>query len=206
MNVGPGTTGDAGTAVLLDTADIQATALRPRPTPYRGQYVVVRVDDAEQGREMLRRLLPHVAPADETWEPELEGWLGVAFTHHGLKALGLPQSSLDSFPLAFREGMAARAEILNDLDRNSPEHWENPFGTPDAHVFIAIYARDEVALDAMLRRAHGSREDLSGVEVVYRLPFSELPDGRNPFGFRDGLHNPVIEGYGPPREGTARRP
>ena len=48
--------------------------------------------------------------------------------------------------------------------------------------------------------------DLPKIAVIYRLKFSELPEGRNPFGFKDGLHNPRIEasganahqGYGPP--------
>jgi len=49
----------------LETADIQATVLRPRPKPYCGEYVILRIGNAEQGREMLRRILPYVAPADE---------------------------------------------------------------------------------------------------------------------------------------------
>jgi len=28
------------------------------------------------------------------------------------------------------------------------------------------------------------------------MKFSELPDGRNPSGFKDGLHNPHVEGSG----------
>src|ERR1700692_151036 len=95
----------------LEFSDIQATVLRPRPSPYRGQYVVLRIDDAAQGREMLRRIIPHVAPADDWWLPTLSGWLGVALTFAGLKALGVPQASLDSFPEEFRQGMAARASI-----------------------------------------------------------------------------------------------
>ena len=67
----------------LETSDIQATVLRPRPKPYCGEYVVLRVGNAEQGREMLRRILPHVAPADEWWVPSLPGWLGIAFTFEG---------------------------------------------------------------------------------------------------------------------------
>jgi hypothetical protein len=31
---------------VLDTSDIQATVLRPRPSPYLGEYVVLRIDDA----------------------------------------------------------------------------------------------------------------------------------------------------------------
>src|SRR5215831_16572876 len=83
----------------LETNDIQATVLRPRPKPYLGEYVLLRIDDVEQGREMLRRLIPHVAPAAEWWVPSLPGWLGIAFTFEGLKALGVPQASLDSFPI-----------------------------------------------------------------------------------------------------------
>jgi hypothetical protein len=30
------------------------------------------------------------------------------------------------------------------------------------------------------------------------MKFSELPEGRNHFGFRDGLHNPHVEGSGIP--------
>ena len=113
----------------LETSDIQATVLRPRPSPYRGQYIVLRIGNAEQGREMLRRILPHVAPADEWWVPSTPGWLGIAFTFEGLKALGVPQASLDSFPIEFRQGMAARAAILHDFGANAPANWEYPFGT-----------------------------------------------------------------------------
>ena len=62
----------------LEVSDIQATILRPRPSPYRGEYVVLRIGNAAQGREMLRRIIPYVAPADEWWLPTLPGWLGIA--------------------------------------------------------------------------------------------------------------------------------
>jgi len=32
----------------LEVSDIQATVLRPRPSPYRGEYLIVRVDDASK--------------------------------------------------------------------------------------------------------------------------------------------------------------
>jgi Dyp-type peroxidase family len=190
----------------LEVSDIQATVLRPRPSPYKGEYVILTVGDAAQGREMLRRLIPHVAPADDWWIPSLPGWLGIAFTYQGLRALGVPQASLDSFPQEFREGMAARASILNDVGNNAPANWEYPFGTEDMHVALAIYSEDDESLETVLERARQSHHDLPGVSVVYRLKFSELPEGRNPFGFKDGLHNPYVEGsgvhvhpgYGPP--------
>ncbi|MGY2735083.1 Dyp-type peroxidase [Sphingomonas sp. UYP23] len=178
----------------VEIGDIQATILRPRPSPYKGEYVVLNVADPVQGRDMLRRILPHVAPADSSWAPSLTGWLSVAFTFSGLRAIGLSNDCLESFPLEFREGMAARATVLGDTGENSPDRWEYPFGSTDAHVLIAIYAKDETGLEAMLERARQSHHDLPAIEVLYRLPFSELPDGRNPFGFKDGLHNPRVEG------------
>ncbi len=45
-----------------------------------------------------------------------------------------------------------------------------------------------------MEQAHQSRMDLSHISVVYRQKFSELPEGRNLFGFKDGLHNPHVEG------------
>jgi deferrochelatase/peroxidase EfeB len=134
----------------LETSDIQATVLRPRPKPYCGEYVILRIGNAEQGREMLRRILPYVAPADEWWMPSLPGWLGIAFTFEGLKALGVPPASLDSFPIEFRQGMAARAAILHDFGANAPANWEYPFGTPDAHVALAIYAKSNQDLQKVL--------------------------------------------------------
>jgi Dyp-type peroxidase family len=187
----------------LETSDIQATVLRPRPKPYCGEYVILRIGNAEQGREMLRRILPHVAPADEWWVPSLPGWLGIAFTFEGLKALGVPQASLDSFPIEFRQGMAARAEILHDFGANAPANWEYPFGMPDAHVALAIYAKSNEDLQKVLELARKSHHDLQHISVLYRMQFGELPEGRNPFGFRDGLHNPHVEGSGPAGVSTA---
>jgi len=186
----------------LETSDIQATVLRPRPSPYCGEYVILRIGDAAQGREMLRRILPHVAPADEWWVPSLHGWLGIAFTFEGLKALGVPQDSLDSFPTEFRQGMAARAETLHDFGASAPANWEYPFGTPNAHVALAIYAKSNQDLEKVLELARKSHADLPEISIVYRLRFGELPDGRNPFGFKDGLHNPHVEGSGSAGAGT----
>jgi Dyp-type peroxidase family len=145
---------------------------------------------------MLRRIIPYVAPAEEWWVPSIPAWLGIAFSYQGLKALGLPQASLDSFPEEFRQGMAARAEILRDIGDNAPANWEYPFGTSDAHVALAIYSRDDSSLESVLEQARQSQRDLPQIAVVYRMKFSELPDGRNPFGFKDGLHNPHVEGSG----------
>ena len=44
-------------------------------------------------------------------------WVSVAFTWNGLRALGLDEDSLATFPEEFRQGMVARAEMLGDTGR-----------------------------------------------------------------------------------------
>src|SRR5215212_185255 len=91
----------------LDIDDIQSPVLRMRPAPYVGCHVLLHFADPAQGCEFLRRLLPHVVSAAQF--AAADTWVAIAFTYSGLQALGVPQASLDSFPTAFRQGMAARA-------------------------------------------------------------------------------------------------
>ena len=58
--------------------------------------------------------------------PKRQSWAALALTFEGLRALGVPEESLATFPVEFREGMAARAEILGDADESAAEHWEAP--------------------------------------------------------------------------------
>src|SRR6185436_4297806 len=100
-------------APTVDLDEIQATILRPRPAPYFGTHVLLRVDDARAGRAFLRRLTPHIDSAANWWSA-VDPWLEVGISYAGLKALGVPTDSLQSFPEAFREGMAERARYLGD--------------------------------------------------------------------------------------------
>jgi deferrochelatase/peroxidase EfeB len=61
----------------LELHEIQATVLRPRPEPYFGTHVLLRVDDALAGRDFLRRLTPHVDSAASWWNAA-KPWLSVA--------------------------------------------------------------------------------------------------------------------------------
>src|ERR1700757_919780 len=93
---------------MLDLHEIQSTVLRLRPAPYFGSHVALRIDDARAGRELLRRLMPYVDSAANWWNAA-DPWLSIGISYAGLAALGLPQDSLQSFPEAFRVGMAARS-------------------------------------------------------------------------------------------------
>src|SRR5262249_10218698 len=135
--------GDAPTdAPSLELDQIQATVLRHRPAPYFGAHVLLRVDDPGSGRELLRRLTPYVDSAANWWSAA-DPWLSVAISYAGLEALGVPDTSLGSFPEAFRVGMAARAGQLGDQGVNDPKNWERPFGTGQVHIGLSAFSDSE---------------------------------------------------------------
>src|SRR5262244_1470969 len=115
----------------LELNDIQSGVLRPRPTPYAATYIVLRIDDRMAGREVMRRVGGVVTSAANPTSPLAATWVSVALTSHGLKALGVPQASLDSFAWEFRQGMAARANALGDVGESDPRRWEKPLGSGD---------------------------------------------------------------------------
>ena len=181
----------------LDLADIQGGVLHARPSPYVGTYLLLRIDDRRDGREMLRRLSGSIASA-ATFSAASGAWLNVALTYRGLEALGVPETSLATFAPEFRAGMAARAAVLGDIGESAPEHWEHPLGTADVHVALALIARDQPGLDALLDRAQAAHAELPGVQVVWRQDCYALPTEREAFGFRDGISHPAVEGSGIP--------
>ncbi len=189
----------------LELSDIQSGALHPRPSPYAGTYIVLRIDDRRAGREVLRRLLSVLTPASDPAHIDQEAWLATALTFEGLRALGVPQASLESFPLAFRQGMAARAAYLGDVGESAPEKWEKPLGTSDVHLGITALSPDKARLDAVLERAQKAYEQMSGISVIWRLDCFALATEAEHFGFRDGISHPAVEGSGFPGSNPAEQ-
>jgi Dyp-type peroxidase family len=180
----------------LELDDIQNGVLHPRPLPYVATYILFRIDDRRAGREMLRRLIPDVASAADPTSPDRDAWLSVALTYQGLKVLGVPQASLDSFTPEFQQGMAARAELLGDVGQSSPDLWEKPLGTSDVHILMTAFSPDTSRRDDLLERARQASRHMAGVEVIYCQDAYMLPTGREAFGFKDGISNPAVEGSG----------
>lgn len=183
---------------MLELDDIQSGVLRPRPTPFDATYIIVRIDEPSAGRELMRRLGSVVSSAANPESPGRDTWVSVALSFQGLRALGVPQASLDSFSPQFRQGMAARAAMLGDVGESSPEHWEKPLGSPDVHVVLTAISKDAAHLEAALARARAALEDLPGIEPIWRQDCHVLPDETEPFGFKDGISHPAIDGSGIP--------
>ncbi len=184
-----------GDRVSLQLDDIQALILRSRPEPYVGIHAMLHVDEAAGGRDLIARLAPHI-PSAAGWTDDLSAWTGVAISHAGLRALGVPDASLTSFPLPFQQGMARRAEQLRDEGENAPERWEDAYRDDNCHIALTIYAVDEAALDAAVNKARAEFEASSGVTLIGTHTFGADADAKNPFGFRDSISQPTVAGAG----------
>jgi Dyp-type peroxidase family len=181
---------------ILELDDIQSGVLRPRPAPYAATYILFRIDDRQAGRELMRRVSTVVTSAANPTSPLADTSVSVALSYEGFKVLGVPQDSLDSFAWEFRQGMAARAKELGDTGESSPENWEQPLGTPHVHVALVALSTDDQKLEAAIDRARPAYQQLSGIKAIWRQNCHALPTEREPFGFKDGISHPAIEGSG----------
>jgi Dyp-type peroxidase family len=182
-------------APTLELHEIQATVLRPRPAPYFGTHIGLRIDDAHAGRELLRRLIPHVDSAS-SWLTARSTWLSVGISYSGLEALGVPQDSLQSFPEAFRVGMAARAAQLRDTGVNDPKNWEANFGKGEMHIALSAFSNTLEKKQRVLAFAREQYEQLKGISLLFTEDFGAQPGDLNSMGYKDGIDQPDIEGSG----------
>ena len=173
------------TAPKLELEDIQSIILRRRPSPYCGCHVLLRIEDASQGRELLNKLRPYVLSAAEYGRQDT--WMAVVITYAGLVALEVPDLSLASFSAAFRDGMAARASSVGDTGESSPEHWDPPYGTGDIHIALTLLSTTDNIFQANLEKARSVLSSLPGVRLLAREDFAQSPAERTPFGLQ-GRH------------------
>ena len=190
----------------LELDDIQSGVLRPRPTPYVATYIAFRIDERRAGRDLMRRVSEVVTSAANPQSPLADTWVSVALTYQGLKALGVPQESLDSFSWEFRQGMAARYKDLRDTGESHPDKWERPLGGSDLHVVLVAVSPDSERLEAALDRAREAYRAMSGIKTIWRQNCHALPNEKEPFGFRDGISHPAIEGSGIPGTNPHEKP
>lgn len=194
------------TTEKIELQDIQAIILRDRPLPYHGVNVFLEIRDTASAKTFLKEIIPYVTNAKNWWDND-DAWLAVAFTYEGLKKLKLPQATLQSFPDAFKKGMAARSEKLMDMNENAPEKWEAPFKDTANHIAVSITAKSKAALEEKKRIALQILSRHSGIQLRFQADFDTPIEGNfNHFGFRDGISNPEIEGSGAERLNNKERP
>lgn len=176
----------------LDLANIQGFVVRGYRLPLAG-YLFLRIEHPTSAREWLAQLTPHVLTAAR-WTEKPDSGVNLALSFEGLRALGVPDASLDEFPTEFKQGMAARAGLLGDVGESAPENWEAGFGGAGVHVLVMVSAQDDEALGRHLERVRDDVVRSAGLVVVSEQRGAALTDGKEHFGFADGFAQPAIEG------------
>lgn len=177
----------------LQLDDIQGIIIRGYSKLPAAHFLLLSFGDGALGRQWLSEIFDIITPGDH--RPERSA-MQIAFTFEGLKALGLPASVLDSFPLEFEDGMTTphKQFFLGDFAASAPEHWEwgGPT-TPRVHILLMLYAVDAKQLDANVAAV---RRDFSrlGIHEIRLLETTILYERKEHFGFHDGISQPTIKG------------
>jgi Dyp-type peroxidase family len=190
--------------VTLDFDDIQGLVARGYGNLNAAAFLLLAFEEPGAARRWLDQASRTVTGADAR---PADRAVNVAFTSSGLERLGLPPEALGMFSNEFVTGMTTphRTRILGDVDDNAPARWDWGGTTgPTIDAALLLYARDDAIL-ATLEDEHTGLLGRDGPKVARRLGTADL-DGFEPFGFRDGVSQPFVEGLsktGPP-ESTVR--
>ncbi|AFY33728.1 dyp-type peroxidase [Calothrix sp. PCC 7507] len=185
---------------MLEFDDIQHILLTRVPA-LTGRYEFLSFRNPAGGRAWLAAILEKVQSSAEVRASVEQDnrWVSVAFTWNGLRALGVDEASLATFPEEFKQGMVARAEILGDIGANHPDNWVGGVASPDLHAIVILFARDNAERDRCKAEHQRLVEQCEGVQVISALDLEATPPfnyAHDHFGYRDRLSQPVIEGSG----------
>jgi len=178
----------------LNGTDIQGFVLRGYNLPV-ARFFLLHFESAERARNLIHRLLSHVTTGQRWDGAKPQSTVNIAFTHHGLQHLDLPDATLLSFPVEFQQGMKHRAEILGDCGVNSPEHWDPVWREGRVHAWLGINGLTPEALEARCAIILAAIAETGGAIVIgAQDAAAQVVDGKpttkEHFGFTDGFGNP----------------
>jgi Dyp-type peroxidase family len=190
---------DVGRA-MLEFDDIQHILLTRAPA-LTGRYEFLSFGNSAGGRDWLAAIQEKVlsAAAMRATVEQDNRWITVAFTWNGLRALGVDEASLNTFPEEFKQGMVARAQMLGDTGANHPDNWLGGLASEKLHAIVILFARNNAGRDRCLAEHEKLVARCNGVEVLSSLDLNAVPPfdhAHDHFGYRDRLSQPFIEGSG----------
>jgi deferrochelatase/peroxidase EfeB len=178
-----------GHVTPLDRSDIQGLAAFAYSKLVEARYWLLRIKDPAAARTWIASAKVSSAEILDT-APQTA--LQLAFTASGLRALGVPESTIAGFSAEFLGGMsgdASRSRRLGDMGASDPAGWR--WGGPgrEPHMAVMLYAK--TGLEAFTRAVQTDPWD-AAFECLTTLDTSDM-GGREPFGFVDGISQPVFD-------------
>jgi deferrochelatase/peroxidase EfeB len=177
------------TALPVELDDIQGLVRFGYKHHTEASFLLLRVRDREAARRWLASAPVSTAA---TIEPPPDTALQVALTAEGMRALGIDDAVVASFAAEFVVGMGAdanRARRLGDVGSNDPGGWQWGSAERVPHALVLLYA-----LPGKLAGLQSSIEAQwsDAFERLACLATSDL-DGVEPFGFTDGISQPLLD-------------
>ena len=189
----------------------------------RARYLLVHIDDPAVARDWLRRVLasdvvhslarvrakdpkkkmlraakPGAKPARDVRES-----VTLAFSRAGLAKLGVQEDPRFPFPSAFDAGMAS--ELRRQMLGDAPEPWEwgdvgHAGSAFEVHILVVHYWSEKDVAPLALLEPRQLPFGLRARAVSSCPSYISAPDAGaavfEPFGFRDGIGQPVLQGMG----------
>jgi deferrochelatase/peroxidase EfeB len=183
---------------MLEVDDIQHFLLTRTPA-LAARYEFLTFRKSVAGRAWLAGLIDKVGTGKSVASASPDSrWVTLAFTWNGLRALGVDETSLETFPEEFRQGMAARAKIVGATGANHPDHWVGELASPALHAVAVLFARDVAERERCKKEHDQYLSQIGDVDVLSGLDLEAIHPGeaREHFGYRDRITHPVIEGTG----------
>src|SRR5579871_3636920 len=152
---------------MLEFDDIQHILLKRAPA-LTARYEFLSFRDAAGARSWVTAIKEtiHSAASMQASVDQDKRWVTAAFTWNGLRALGLDEGSLASFPEEFKQGMAARSEMLGDVGANAPAQWLGGLASANLHAIVILFARDETEHGRCVLEHQKLIANCAGVETL----------------------------------------
>jgi Dyp-type peroxidase family len=183
--------------IAMDRVDIQGIVASGYDHLDYSSFVLLAIIDVDATRKWLASIVPLITNARHPGDDKPGVSLNLAFSFKGLGKL-VPDNRLKDFSHEFERGMNTpdAHQILGDLGESHPDNWE--YGSdkqPDLHVLVMLYGSTEKKLDWLHRKVFDSCAFGAGLWTIARQD-SVIPPGdkTEPFGFRDGISQPPIQG------------
>jgi len=192
----------------LDPNDLQGNILRG----YRSglnlvRYVILEVVDRGAARGFLGAAVTGGSAGvptitrEITWAEPPPFCFNIGVTHTGLRALGVAEDALATFPTEFIQGMTQRALKLGDFGDSAPVKWPAPFDQPArVHLVATIYADTDTTLDRL------EAQVAKAFNVLGVLNGRNLADNKVFFGYVDSISQPRFKKIDDPAQANADEP
>lgn len=187
----------------LQLSEIQGIILRGYSHQRYSKYLFLQIEDAQAAKQWLASIIPEITTS-EHWpkgSPKPHTSVNIAFTYAGLERLGYADTT-STFSREFQEGMANanRARTLGDTGASDPNTWElggptGLLGKDHVHILLMLYAKHWAALDEQARLQRERLRQSGGLQELYEQDCYINEANEEPFGFRDGLSQPAVEGF-----------